>query len=216
MSDLVTIEIEPGLLPRVTAEKGGVMETWTVGYEDLTSCFTKIPDPPMFFPPSDLLATNGKNAAVWWRPPGRSSVILAGAGDKLQQTLLVPLPGLVLFTTQNNGTSLYVTAVKGKERPKRNDPLFYAPFPNIDGKSGKVCYGGGIPYEFSLEDSASAWQGFFSSAFSSHTATGRSKKYDNDVRLMLIELHEYETVLYPENDLIQTGKTLEDWWSREE
>jgi hypothetical protein len=97
--------------------------------------------------------------------------------------LSVPLPGMVIC---GHGHKYWIWAVK-TERLDPYQEIFRCPLPNVY-QDGAVCWGLLKPEKATANTILNAWELFINSTFNNHFANGRSKKYGDDVRLMLKEV----------------------------
>ena len=151
-------------------------------------------------------ATPRGDWAVMFIPPGRQRLLFNDFPEDGVHALEVTLPGLV-FT--GYGSAYYVWAVQGAElQPSAR--TYHAPFPNLDG-AGKVCFGTNSLPRVSGPGMAKAWKLFLESPFTAHLLNGKSnnKKFQDDVRLQLFDLHQPRRRKYPLNDLVRRRSTLD-------
>jgi len=147
----------------------------------------------------------GADAFAWWRPPGTEKLLVEV--DSITHAWTVPLPGLVVVCTDHR---IGVAAVKGKARPDAAAPVFSAPFPNtgtISGggfrSRGDVCLGSAkLPNTLAPESLEAVWWSYVGSTFNSHMAEGKSASYPEDVRGLLLRLHEQGGAVFPEEELV--------------
>jgi len=163
----------------------------------------------------------GADVFAWWRPPGRETLLVEV--DEQVHGWTVPLPGLVVVSTEN---SLALAALKGKERPLAGTPVYNAPLPNTDsvsrgrfGASGKVCLGSArLPEAPGPQGFAEVWQTYVRSTFNAHLSENKSASFPEDVRGLLLCLHQQEAEEFPEDELLSPDPvTLEEFldpWMR--
>jgi len=194
--------------------RNGFWETKYTTPAELKAAITKIENSQSLFILPDLIATNLSSYAAFYRPPQMTTILLAGEKTSVQKTIQIPTPSLILVLSGKKGSnaSLSVLAIKEKERPGNQDvAIYHAPFPNISPKGG-ICMGNsiGVPFGF---NSGMGWLSFWSSAFGNHSASGKSKKYPEDIRLLLAELANQQE--YPLDDLVPGNITLGEYFSIE-
>lgn len=114
------------------------------------------------------------------------------------QSVLVPLPSLIFLGID---TDYYIWAIKEKQF-SRLAKIFHAPLPNID-HNGKICFGSNLMPDATPTGVEQAWHLFLESSFTSHLVQGKSKEFQDDVRLKLRQ--KFNT--YPLEDLIQSRST---------
>ena len=147
----------------------------------------------------------GGDAFVWWRPPSKE--ILLVEVDDLTHEWTVPLPGLVVVCAQRH---MGLVAVKGKERPAAATAVFSAPFPNTGAISGlgfrtrgDVCLGSArLPKSVGPEGFEAVWRSYVGSTFNAHMSQSKSVSYPEDVRGLLLRLHEQGGEVFPEEELM--------------
>ena len=133
------------------------------------------------------------NWFVRFIPMQRFEVTLAGIGR-----MTVPAPPLVLYGC---GRTYGLFALKSK-RFYPGAQVFAAPFPNVDGRNGRICWGSNTPPEANTNAAIQVWKLFLEASFSEHTIEGKSKKYPADIRLVLKELADKCAGAYPLGDLV--------------
>jgi PRTRC genetic system protein B len=201
----VCIRLTPEMPPEITSvDENGERRTWFARLGDLLAAFRDHHRPAMRLLPDNLIATDLETCSVWLMPAGREDVLLAL--PERAALLALPLPALVLAARRNG--SLAVMALADEARPEANTPLYNAPLPNI-GSHGAVCLGSTERPAFDPLDEAAPWNSFWGSAFSSHQVSGRSKRYPEDIRLLLLELDGLEQ--FPADDLVPSGLRLAGW-----
>lgn len=110
-----------------------------------------------FLDPHLLVDRDGFRA--WWRPPGVARVLFQCAELGGRRRGRVPMPGLVFV---NSGTSVFIVAVKGRQRPTMTDQVFAAPLFNHY-EDGRVC-NGSVRFEAGLraeEIERRYWSSYF-------------------------------------------------------
>jgi len=95
----------------------------------------------------------------------------------------VALPGLVFFGLSNQ---YYIWAVK-TETLKPHNEIYRCPLPNVE-ETGLICWGPYNPPRCTTKSISEAFKLFINSTFNNHRADGKSKRFREDVRLMLTEL----------------------------
>lgn len=143
-----------------------------------------------------------------YRRPRLTAVWLDGS----QQPLKAPLPGLILIrsTTGASGAPAY-RLWASKRRPTSLDaPLYHAPLPNLY-FDGAICWGT-VALDAAERLAPASLDADFAtllgSSFSNHGCHGKSSKYPDDVRRLLIELDQQPARRYPTTDLIPARRTL--------
>jgi PRTRC genetic system protein B len=133
------------------------------------------------------------NWFVQFLPMQRIEITLAGIS-----WMAVPVPPLVLY---GYGRTYGLFALKSKHFSP-GAQVFAAPFPNVNARDGKICWGNNTPPEANTNTSQQAWKLFLEAPFTEHTIEGKSKKYPADIRPMLKELAEKSAGAYPLGDLV--------------
>ena len=156
------------------------------------------------------IGTEGaKKLIIEYRPPTKTALFLEGA----ETPVVVPLPSLIMarLTIGNDSPRYAVYAVK--TRPETvNAPLFHSPLPNTGmGSGGGVCWGS--VRKSSAEALAGNrldedWKLLLGSVFTSHSVSGKSKRFPNDVRQHFIDLEKRKARKYPVSDLIAVKATF--------
>lgn len=144
---------------------------------------------------------------VEYRPPQRTPIWLEGSED----SLLVPLPGLLMARTttgdRSPGYSIHAVA----ERPTSLDaPLYRTPLPNID-HGGRVCWGTVTKVSkkaLAGNDLAEDWAQLLATPFGGHSVDGKSKTYGGDIRKLFMALDKRKARTYPRRELIPQKRTL--------
>lgn len=142
---------------------------------------------------------------AWWRPPARERLLVEV--DEHVLTWNVPLPGIVLVCSPHG---LGLAAVKGDKRPIASTPAYSAPLPNTDvlspnrfGVSGKVCMGSArLPEAPGPDNFDEVWGAYVRSTFNAHMSHHKSVSYPDDVRALLMSLHEQGSEVFPEDELV--------------
>lgn len=150
-----------------------------------------------FLPPHVLAL--GPDYVVWHSPAAtrkmwfdtKSEILGAQCGE-------APTPALVFAA---RGRELYVFAVKCKDRPTADTPLFHAPFLNTWDTS-KVCTGSTpLPSETGVETVA-AWEASFFRSYFSHTNHGRVVKYRGGAYKLWADLLAAPPAVFPNKVLV--------------
>ena len=147
----------------------------------------------------------GGDAFTWWRPPAKETLLVEV--DDLTHQWTIPLPGLVLVCAQRH---IGLAAVKGRERPAAATAVFSAPFPNtgtISGggfrSRGDVCLGSArLPRSIGPDSFEAVWRSYVGSTFNAHMSQGKSASCPDDVRGLLLSLHEQGGEVFPEEELV--------------
>lgn len=204
----VNIRLAPEMPPEVTVmDECGASRAWFTHLDELVRVFRAEHRPDLFLLPERLLATDLETASVWFRLAGTARLLLAL--PEKTSLLTLPMPPLILAFRKSG--SLSVIACKGNYRPEVGTPLFHAPLPNIS-SGGGVCLGSTVISAFDPLLETVPWDAFWGSAFSGHQASGKSHKYPEDVRLLLLELDRQAD--FPMDDLEPAGLTLGEWLAR--
>lgn len=179
--------------------EGGLMERF-ISDAAVREAFAGVPVDSGWMRPEVVRWGDGRNGqwaiaffapAVWELEITRESTPAEGLNDQAAspeltstlERLKVPLPGIVWFGI---GTQYYVWAVKTEHlRPELE--IFRCPLPNVY-VDGKVCWGLVRPPLCTARTLFDAWQLFITSTFNNHLASGKSKKFTDDVRVLLREL----------------------------
>ncbi|MBN2499634.1 MAG: hypothetical protein JXB38_02640 [Anaerolineales bacterium] len=188
-------------LPEITVVSGASRRTFFTTPGDLRRVLLEnlheaIPE--LVYLPPGLLYTDLQTTAVWWRPPTIQRIAVEFTARKAE-ILPVPLPGL-LMNINADGERM-VCAIKGSTRPQPDDPIWYAPLPNLN-TSHRVCAAGGDQEKLAvagLFDEQSLWEIYWESTFTAHSVTGKSHRYPDDIRLLLAEIAGQSE--FPEADL---------------
>ena len=141
--------------------------------------------------------TRRGNFAVLHIPAARYALQLHRLPDAVAReevkTVTVPLPGLVLIGSQR---SYRVFAMRDEFAPQA--PLYHAPMPNVY-PCGDICFGANTPPV--LNDPfaiVAAWKLFVESPFNADLASGKSRSFPDDVRLLLLRLDRRRTFPFSE------------------
>ena len=141
--------------------------------------------------------------AVYTAPPQIVSITLTTSGDP--KIINIPIPATILVGVK---TTYYIAVLPdGEFSPKAITA--YAPFPNVY-QDGTICWGAkNTPKPARPGNMPDVWKKFFDVPFTSELATGKSKRFGDDVRERLIALNGKRK--YPLADLILTGNTVRHW-----
>ena len=204
----ITIRLVPEMPPEITAiDEAGLASSWYTRLEDLVQVFRAQHKPMLRFLPDHLIATDLESCSVWWRPAARASLSLRTNSETV--FVNVPLPGLLLASQQSRALS--VVAVKSDERPGKDTPLFHAPLPNVN-ERGAVCLGSTELVAFDPLSEETPWNAFWGSAFTGHQVAGKSRRFPEDVRLLLLGLNNEPA--FSLDDLEPAGVALHEWLGR--
>ena len=132
--------------------------------------------------------------------------------ERKTMTLEVPMPALAFFGYDQR---YYVWAFKDAE-VKGDTNLFAAPLPNVDA-NGAICFGSNLVPKASAKSIEEAWRIFLASPFTNHSVNGKSRKYPDDVRQLLMRLADRRNRRYPIEDLVclnRTANMVIDWTLR--
>jgi hypothetical protein len=160
------------------------------------------------------IASEGmKKAVVEYRPPTKTALYLEGS----ETPVVVPLPGLIMGRISGGADALRYGVYAVKSRPETLDtPLFQPPLPNVGG--GSICWGSvkrvsdaALTGNTLAED----WALLIGSVFTSHSVSGKSKKYSADIRQHFIDLEKRKAHKYPVSDLIPAKLTLGQWLGKQ-
>jgi hypothetical protein len=150
-----------------------------------------------------------KHAVVEYRPPQQTALYLEGS----DVPITIPLPGLVMGRLSNGNDSPRYGVYAVKSRPETLDaPLFNPPLPNVG--NGSICWGS--VKRVSAEALASNhltedWQLLLGTVFTSHSVSGKSKRFSSDIRQHFIALEKQKARKYPLSDLVPARVTLGEW-----
>lgn len=141
---------------------------------------------------------NGSDRFIIYLEPAVRTLVLELNNERTP--LRIPCPGLIWVAA---GTDHNLYAVK--QRPTRvSERLFAAPFPNVDGGSGDICWGKIHP----VRDPGRAIPVFFEADFNDHWINACSAKYPNSILALWHELNQAQADTYPLDDLVKTNKKL--------
>lgn len=199
---------------RKTNLEGGLVERF-ISHASVREAFSGIPIDSGWLRPEIVRWGNGRLGewVVAFIPPGRHTLEITndGTGEPYAiERIATPLPGLVMFGISNQ---YYIYAVKTEQLDPFQE-IKRCPLPNVM-QDGSVCWGLLKPPHANPKTIFDAFKLFITSTFNNHAASGKSKKYRDDVRVLLKELASAgPEAAYPaKEDLIRqvdvTGVTLE-------
>lgn len=163
-----------------------------------------------FLRPEKLLTADilhidpSQNGSVLWYTAPQKQKLYFSESLSLECGV-VSLPALVWKADKKH---LCVFALKEKNKPKSNTPLYHAPFFNLY-QNGNVCMGNvdvKIKDAAYLEEFISAWQQYFFGSYFSHHIGGHIPMKENLITLYA-ELMEKD-LDFPVDKLIRNGLTL--------
>jgi PRTRC genetic system protein B len=205
---------EGGVILQKLVEGGGVT-AFPVDPLHLQEVFSEISFSTPILPGNVLCwgSQRQREIVAWWRPPEHQTLLVEVDGTV--QRWRVPLPGFVVVASKS---SLSVGALKGSDRPSEESPVYNVPLPNTMGASGhgSVCLGSArLPEEVHVNSLDAVWRTYIESTFGSHSVSGKSVSFPEDVRLLLLQLHEEKAETFPEDDLCTEEQvTLKEWLSK--
>ena len=195
------------MLRKVTAS-GGIQE-YPVDPEQITTALAATMEFTTGFIPDDIIyhkQVGTKQIVVGYRKQQKTGLWLDGREDPIR----VPLPHMVLIrTTTSESNPDYKLYACAKRPESLSDELYHAPLPNIFSHGG-ICWGTvSRGTTFTGMSLAGDWQSLLGSRFGTHACHGKSKKYRNDIRKMLLELNKNQRRrVYPRKDLIPAKTNL--------
>lgn len=117
---------------------------------------------PADFLPAELLWQDCERM-LWWLPSGRRHMTFRTPEFGGERSAVLPHPALVFLAGRR---AWGVWALRERQRPTPDSPLFQAPFFNVS-YDGRICSGTGELPPRATPDLLDAWnRAFFSSAFS--------------------------------------------------
>jgi len=177
---------------RMVNLEGAVVER-CISSEAVREAFSGIPVDSGWLPPGIVRWGNGKLGewCVAFVPPAPHLLEFTkdpGANSDWKEhadvtRVEVWLPGLVFFGLSNQ---YYIWAVK-TETLKPHNEIYRCPLPNVE-ETGLICWGPYNPPRCTTKSISEAFKLFINSTFNNHRADGKSKRFREDVRLMLTEL----------------------------
>ena len=173
---------------------------------DLAAAFGGVTIATPLLPPGCLSWSrkDGREKLVIYIPPQRRLVMVVGKKGDDRTPLDIPFSPLVLT---GSGTNYDLYAVK-QQPTAPSEPLFCAPFSNVNGSAGHVCWGDVRPPSAGPETIWPAFKLFVESDFNEHWSNGVSHEFPDDVRDLWRYLITQAAAVYPLTDLVTTGRTL--------
>jgi len=162
-----------------------------------------------------VLAT-GAEGTMWWRPAQptmvwfKTNAKLDGIGEAHGR---VPLPSLVFFA---GAEGWFVFAVKGKERPTRDTPLFQTGMYNV-WRECKICVGNAaVPRGYGVEDIDAYERAFFESRFTHPNIHVQREvtTYRGGAGALWKSLLGGKKKAFPEHTLVPIRQTVGQWLDR--
>jgi hypothetical protein len=196
------------MLRKINPETGGIQE-YPVDPQEIATALAATMEFTTGFIPDDILyhkQVGTRQIVVGYRKQQKTGLWL----DEHEDPLRVPLPHMLLIRTTTGETNADYQLFACAKRPESVlDALYHAPLPNIY-NSGGICWGsvshGTMFKGISLVND---WQNFLGSRFGNHACSGKSKKFPDDIRKMLLELDENpRRRVYPRSDLIPAKTNL--------
>jgi PRTRC genetic system protein B len=143
--------------------------------------------------------------ALWHTPPQEAALLF-------KNHLSIPcgkahIPALIWKADRD---SLYVYALKGKDRPGMKTDLYNAPFFNLY-EDGRVCMGTveiDMEGDCSLEEFISRWEDYFLNSYFSHLIQGGIAVKKNIVQLWQQQVNSGKP--FPEDVLVKSPVTIKD------
>lgn len=162
------------------------------------------------FLPETVLYLQG-DLLVWWVPPARRHLAFrvgteqAEAFGGCERGETVPQPGLVFAAASNVWR---VWAVKGRNRPTPQTPLFQAPYFNVDGQ-GRICQGNVPVPEGTTVEKIGAWNDAFLRSYFTHpNVTGKLLRYRGGAYAFWRDMLDGRFTRFPERVLVDAKTTL--------
>lgn len=157
-------------------------------------------------PPNVIYVRQQVNGfALWYTPPMENQLFFTESNGIPNGKAHLPA---LLWKASNN--SLSVFALKGKNRPNLNTPLYHAPFFNIYA-GGNVCMGTvniHIAPQTRLEEFMLLWQDYFFLSDFSHSINGNSSTRTDTGTLWRSLIGSGKA--FPQGELVPNGHTLKD------
>ncbi|SDP15743.1 PRTRC system protein B [Mucilaginibacter sp. OK268] len=157
--------------------------------------------------PSNLIYVNSQTNgyAVWYTTPQEVNLFFSDA-------LGIPsgkakIPALLWKAAKER---LEVFALKGKNKPNADTPLYYAPLFNLS-QNGSVCMGTvnvQIDRQTYLEQLMTQWESYFFNSYFTHTLGNHRHSKGNLIQLWQGQIGTGRD--FPQDELIKSGKTLKD------
>lgn len=183
---------------------------YAVSPEDVASALSKtvVFDSGLLGGNTICVRTEGaRHTVVEHRPPQKTPLWLEGSED----TLRVPLPGLLLIRTTTGGRDPQYQVYAVEARPASyGAPLYHAPLPNIF-NSGSICWGTVAKVSakrLAGNDLSADWAQLLSTPFGSHSVSGKCASHRDDVRKLYLDQERRRSRVYPKKELIPARKTL--------
>jgi PRTRC genetic system protein B len=185
----------------------GVRSCYEVAPADLAAAFANVPLATPILPAGILhwSRADGRERPVLYLEPATRPVIILEE-DGTRTPLSIPFPGLV-FVGHGVDYQLYAVKARPSEMSER---LFVAPFPNVDGARGKVCWGNARRPVATTKTVRAAWELFVAADFNNHWIDHCSESEPDDVRLLWRKLATGGASEYPLDDLVKTTYKLGD------
>jgi len=164
---------------------------------------------PQLLHPRTLAKGDGYH--VWWLPPGKRRVWF-NADTIGKRSAETPHPGLV-FMVAGDGWQVY--AVKGKERPTADTPLFIAPYLNV-WMGGSICAGSANTPKGAAAAAPEAWEKpFFESEFTHTNYHGeKCTAAKGGIYALWRDLLDGKHRTFPQRTLVPHGFTLQGMLDR--
>lgn len=156
------------------------------------------------FLPANILSV-GIDSLVWWIPPARRRVFVQSEELGGERSAEVPHPGLV-FRVDGVG-NWWVYAVKGKDRPTPDTPLYLAPFFNVY-VNGEICTGNVSIPKGSTTDTISAWEKAFFDSYFTHPNAAKLVNYKGGAYCFWDAMLKGKFKRFPEKVLVKMEQTL--------
>jgi PRTRC genetic system protein B len=158
-----------------------------------------LPDNCLFYARS-----GGSPRIAVYLPPQTRTLTVVVAPER--EEIVVPLPGLVFVGHRKR---YQVFACDG--RPDAGQLLDAAPFPNVH-DNGAICWGSVEAPVCDADTIHEAAELFLTSEFNADLNNGKSAAHPSDVTEMWRDLQKAGADEYPIDDLMRTGRSLEDLW----
>lgn len=162
------------------------------------------------FLPANVLCMDG-DLMLWWQPPARRHIAFrvdaahAGLLGGAERGETVPHPGLV-FAASTRVWSAW--AVRGRERPTPQTPLYQAPYFNVSAQ-GQICQGNVPRPEGTTVEKIGAWNdAFFRSYFTHPNVAGPLVRHPGGAYALWRELLDGRHARFPERVLLPVQSTL--------
>ena len=157
------------------------------------------------FLPETALYMDG-DLLLWWLPPATRHVAFRapelGAPERGE---VVPHPGLVFAASS---TVWKVWAVKGKQRPTVQSPLYQAPYFNV-WEGGNICRGNVQTPQGTTAERIEAWNAAFLGSFFTHpNAQGKLVRYRGGSYAFWRDMLDGRFKSFPERVLVDAKTTI--------